>query len=138
MASLLGILKFVPIAASETVAAVIVVVGGEGDAAAAADESETAAAAAASHATIFLEPTDKCRLLARPRRSLPAISSCCIVRPFDALRKRLLGIPSRLSQINRSTLTIKFRIPRLRGPFWVSRSAHIVTLNYSIYGQLLL
>ena len=72
MASLLGILKFVPIAASETVAAVIVVVGGEGDAAAAADESETAAAAAAaaaSHATIFLEPTDKCRLLARPLAS---------------------------------------------------------------------
>ena len=68
MASLLGILKFVPIAASETVAAVIVVVGGEGDAAAAADESETAAAAA-SHATIFLEPTDKCRLLARPLAS---------------------------------------------------------------------
>ena len=66
--SLLGILKFVAaIAASETVAAVIVVVGGGdgGDDAAAAAESETGEATAEerSHATIFLEPTDKCRLL---------------------------------------------------------------------------
>ena len=66
--SFLGILKFVAaIAASETVAAVIVVVGGGdgGDDAAAAAESETGEATAEerSHATIFLEPTDKCRLL---------------------------------------------------------------------------
>ena len=91
MASLLGILKFVPIAASETVAAVIVVVGGEGDAAAAADESETAAAAAASHATIFLEPTDKCRLLCSLARFPPFRHHALFVRPFGALKKGLRG-----------------------------------------------